>query len=83
MRVQREIAPLRETCQAGKLLDASLGESLKAAMKKLLAIIALAILTGVVARAAQVGDTVFGFVSVENRVELAVSNDPQEVLHIV
>jgi hypothetical protein len=52
-------------------------------MKKLLAIIALAILTGMVARAAQVGDTVFGFVSVENRVELAVSNDPQEVLHIV
>ena len=52
-------------------------------MKKLLAIIALAILTGMVARAAQVGDTVFGFVSVENRVQLTVSNDPQEVFHIV
>jgi hypothetical protein len=52
-------------------------------MKKLLAIIALAILTGTVARAAQVGDTVFGFLSVENRVPLAVSNDPQEVFHIV
>jgi len=36
-----------------------------------------------VARAAQVGGTVFGLVGVENRVELAVSNDPQEVLHIV
>ena len=52
-------------------------------MQKLLATIALAILTGMVARAAQVGDTVFGFVSVENRVQLAVSNDPQEVFHIV
>jgi hypothetical protein len=52
-------------------------------MKKLLAIVALAIFTGMVARAAQVGDTVFGFVTVENRVQLAVSNDPQEVFHIV
>jgi len=52
-------------------------------MQKLLATIALAILTGMVARAAQVGDTVFGFVGVENRVQLAVSNDPQEVFHIV
>ena len=52
-------------------------------MRKLLVTIALAILTGMVARAAQVGDTVFGFVSVENRVPLAVSNDPQEVFHIV
>ena len=52
-------------------------------MQKLLATIALAILTGMVARAAQVGDTVFGFVGVENRVPLAVSNDPQEVMHIV
>jgi len=52
-------------------------------MKKLLATIALAILTGMVARAAQVGDTVFDFVSVESRVPLAVSTDPQEVFHIV
>jgi hypothetical protein len=53
-------------------------------MKKLLATIALAFLTGMVARAAQVGDTVFGFVSVENRVPLNVSsNDPQEVFHLV
>jgi hypothetical protein len=35
------------------------------------------------AQAAHIGDSVFGFVSVENRVELAVSNDPQEVTHIV
>ena len=35
------------------------------------------------AQAAQIGDSVFAFVSVENRVELAVSNDPQEVTHIV
>jgi hypothetical protein len=34
-------------------------------------------------QAAQIGDSVFGFVSVENRVQLAVSNDPQEVTHIV
>ena len=52
-------------------------------MKRLSATIALAILTGMVARAAQIGDSVFGFVAVENRVELAVSNDPQEVTHIV
>ncbi len=52
-------------------------------MKKLLAIIALAILTGMVARAAQVGDSVFAFVSVENRVQLQVSTDPQEVTHFV
>jgi hypothetical protein len=52
-------------------------------MHKLLATIALAILTGTVARAAQVGDSVFLAVSVENRVQLAVSNDAQEVTHIV
>jgi hypothetical protein len=52
-------------------------------MHKLLAIIALAILTGTVARAAQVGDSVFVSVSVENRVPLAVSNDAQEVTHVV
>ena len=52
-------------------------------MKKLLATIALAILTGMVARAAQIGDSVFAFVPVENRVPLAVSNDPQEVTHFV
>ena len=51
--------------------------------KKLLLTIALAILTGMGARAAQVGDTVFGFVSVEDRAQLAVSTDPQEVMHIV
>jgi hypothetical protein len=52
-------------------------------MKKFLATIALAILTGMVARTAQIGDSVFGFVAVENRVEPAVSTDPQEVTHIV
>ncbi|MGE5213763.1 MAG: hypothetical protein ACM3NN_08745 [Nitrospirota bacterium] len=52
-------------------------------MKKLLAIIPLVILTGMVARAAQIGDSVFAFVSVENRVPLMVSNDPQEVTHFV
>jgi len=52
-------------------------------MKKLLATIALAILTGMVARAAQIGDSVFGFVAVENRIQLQVSNDPQEVTHFV
>jgi hypothetical protein len=52
-------------------------------MHKLLATIALAILTGTVARAAQVGASVFLAVGVENRVQLAVSNDPQEVTHIV
>ena len=51
-------------------------------MKKLLATIALAILTGMVARAAQVGDTVFGFIPAETRVPLGVSNNPQEVMHI-
>ena len=35
------------------------------------------------AQAAQIGDSVFGSVSVENRVELAVSNDPHEVTNIV
>jgi hypothetical protein len=51
-------------------------------MKKLLLTIALAILTGMVAQAAQVGDTVLGFVTVENRVPLVTSPDPQEVTHI-
>ena len=51
--------------------------------QKLLATIALTILTGMVAGAAQVGDTVSAFVAVENRVQLAVSPDPQEVTHIV
>src|SRR5262245_24786824 len=50
-------------------------------MKKLLATIALAISTGMVAWAAQIGDSVFAFVPVENRVPLVVSNDPQEVTH--
>ena len=49
----------------------------------LLATIALAILTGMDARAAHIGDSVFAAVSVENRVELAVSNDPQEITQIV
>ena len=35
------------------------------------------------AQAAQIGDSVSSAVSVENRVQLAVSNDPQEVTHIV
>ena len=35
------------------------------------------------AQAAHIGDSVFGSVSVEDRVQLAVSNDPQEVTHIV
>jgi hypothetical protein len=52
-------------------------------MKKLLITIALAIATGMVARAAQVGDSVFVFVTVENRVSLTVSTDPQEVTHFV
>ena len=55
----------------------------KAATKKLLSAIALAILTGMVARAAQIGDSVFAVVSVDNRVQLAVSLDPQEVTHCV
>ena len=48
-------------------------------MKKILPLIALAILTGTVARAAQVGDSVFASVPVENRVPLTVSLDPQQV----
>jgi len=52
-------------------------------MKKLLLTIPLAILTGMVARAAQIGDSVFAFLSVENRVPLMVSNDPQEITHFV
>ena len=52
-------------------------------MKKLLATIAVAILTVMVARAAQIGDSVFAFVPVESRVQLAVSNDPQEITHFV
>ena len=52
-------------------------------MKKLSILILAAVLMGSVARAAHVGDTVFGFVAVENRVPLDVSNDPQEVMHIV
>ena len=35
------------------------------------------------AQAAHIGDSVFASVSVEDRVQLAVSNDPQEVTHIV
>ena len=31
----------------------------------------------------KVGDSVFAFVNVDNRVQLAVSNDPQEVTHFV
>jgi len=52
-------------------------------MKKLLATIALAILTGMIARAAQIGDSVFIAVPVENRVSLVVSNDPQEITNFV
>ena len=52
-------------------------------MKKLLATIAVAILTGMAARAAQIGDSVFAFVPVESRVQLAVSNDPQEITSFV
>ena len=52
-------------------------------MKKLLAIIALAILTDMVARAAQIGDSHFIAVTVDDRVPLAVSNDPKEVTHFV
>jgi hypothetical protein len=36
-----------------------------------------------VAQASLIGDSFFAFVSVENRVQLAVSNDPQEVTHFV
>ena len=35
------------------------------------------------ARAAQIGDSVFAFVRVESRVQLAVSNDPQEITSFV
>ena len=52
-------------------------------MKKLLATIALAILTGMIAGAAQIGDSVFIAVPVENRVPLVVSNDPQEITNFV
>jgi hypothetical protein len=52
-------------------------------MKKILPLIAVAVLTETVARAAQVGDSVFAVVPVENRVPLAVSTDPQEVTHFV
>jgi hypothetical protein len=52
-------------------------------MKKLSILILAAVLMGSVARAAQVGDTVFAFVGVENRVPLAVSTDAQEVTHFV
>jgi hypothetical protein len=55
----------------------------KSTMKKLLATIALAILTGMVAQAAHIGDSVFAFVPVENRIQLVVSTDPQEVTHFV
>jgi hypothetical protein len=51
-------------------------------MKTLLAALAL-VLMGSGAWAAHVGDSVFAFVPVENRVQLAVSTDPQEVTHIV
>ena len=50
-------------------------------MKKLIPLFALAILTGTVARAAQIGDSVFIAVHVEDRVPLVVSTDPQEVAH--
>jgi hypothetical protein len=52
-------------------------------MKKLLITIALAIATGMVARAAQVGDSLFAFLTVDNRVQLTVSTEPQEVTHFV
>ena len=52
-------------------------------MKKLLATIALAILTVMVARAAQIGDSVIIAVPAESRVQLAVSNDPQEITSFV
>jgi hypothetical protein len=49
----------------------------------LLAITALPSFMATTGRAAQVGDTVFAFVGVENRVPLAVSTDAQEVTHFV
>lgn len=57
--------------------------TLKSTIPKLLVTIALAIFTGMVARAAQIGDTVSAFVTVDDRVQLVVSADPQEVTHIV
>jgi hypothetical protein len=55
----------------------------KSTTLKLLLTIAVAIFTGMVARAAQIGDTVSAFVTVDERVQLVVSADPQEVTHIV
>ena len=56
-------------------------------MKKLsiltLTMIALSSFMATTVRAAQIGDSVFSSVSVENRVQLVVSVDPQEVTHIV
>jgi hypothetical protein len=52
-------------------------------MKKLLLTIALAILTGMVARAVQVGDSLFAVVTVDSRVPLTVSSDPQEITSFV
>ena len=49
----------------------------------LLAITALSSFMATTVRAAQIGDSVFSSVSVENRVQLVVSVDPQEVTHIV
>ena len=49
----------------------------------ILAITALSSFMATTVRAAQIGDSVFIAVSVENRVPLAVSNDPQEVAHFV
>ena len=49
----------------------------------LLAITALSSFMATTVRAAQIGDSVFIAVSVENRVPLVVSNDPQEVAHFV
>jgi hypothetical protein len=49
----------------------------------LLAITALSSFMANTVRAAQIGDSVFVAVSVENRVPLVVSNDPQEVAHFV
>jgi hypothetical protein len=77
------IAPNNKKTVSERLVHTTKSGTSKSTMKKLLATIALAISTGVVAQAAQIGDSVFAFVSVENRVQLAVSNDPQEVTHIV
>jgi hypothetical protein len=51
-------------------------------MKTLLAALAL-VLMGSVAWAAHIGDSVFAFVPVENRVQLVVSTDAQEITHFV